>query len=361
MITNKFIEQNFPKGKLTIVAARPAMGKTSLITSLAISVANIGYNSLFFSLEMTEAQLIRRMKLQLDEEQYNKIDGMIYIDDTPSVKLSEIRKRLEQLSVDYIFLDFIQLINGETNGERDEELTHIIKTLKQIAKEFNIPVIATSQLSRYAGVRGELPPDFGSRPNLHNLHIPNEVLNDVNIIFIHRLDYYRKYLNSEIRMDGKVEFITYNGSDMVITPLRFIHQKTEFTEWVTWENMKEEILNTNHWLISLDKADIEYFQENNQENIMVFDSSTNDTSENRLDRLVYSLKDQIRSVTTCTKKMLVIIQNPVSAPLTMNEMDSGKKLLELDPNEDDYKDITIWWGVSVRNDTTTRIMCAIQL
>ena len=367
MINKEFIEHNFSKGKLTIIGSRPAMGKTSLITSIAVSLANNGYNSIFFSAEMSEIHLIKRIKLQIGEEQYDKIYGMIYIDDTPSVRLSEIRKRLEQLSVDYIFFDYIQLLNGETENGRTEEIAHIIQTLKQIAKEFNLAIIATSQLRRSTFVRygngtGELPSDYGCRPNMQYLNIPVEVLNDVNIFFIHRPDYYKnyEYYNSGKRIEGKVEFIKYRDSDMTITPLYFNSQTTDFSEWLNWERIKEEILNTNNWLINLDRTDIEYFEEDNPECIKVVEASTCDTSEDRFERLIDSLKSKICELTPCTNKMLVIIQAPVSAPITMCEIESGKKLLELYPNKDDYKDIIIWWGVTTRNDTTTRILCAIQ-
>ena len=65
MINKEFIEHNFSKGKLTIIGSRPAMGKTSLITSIAVSLANNGYNSIFFSAEMCEIHLIKRIKLQI--------------------------------------------------------------------------------------------------------------------------------------------------------------------------------------------------------------------------------------------------------------------------------------------------------
>lgn len=94
MISQEFITQNFPQGEVTIVGGHPTMGKSSLATSLALSLANIGKKSIFFSLEMSKEQLIKRMKKQVGDEYYASNDAKIIINDTPSTKLSEIQEQL---------------------------------------------------------------------------------------------------------------------------------------------------------------------------------------------------------------------------------------------------------------------------
>lgn len=96
MISQEFITQNFPQGEVTIVGGHPAIGKSSLATSLALSLANIGKKSIFFSLEMSKEQLIKRMKKQVGDEYYASNDAKIIINDTPSTKLSEIQEQLYQ-------------------------------------------------------------------------------------------------------------------------------------------------------------------------------------------------------------------------------------------------------------------------
>ena len=148
MIDIDFIRKNFPKGQLTIVGARPAMGKSSFAISLALSLAKVEINSIYFSLEMSEKQFVRRAIKQISESQYKKIEGEIYIDDTPCIMLSEMQKVLDSLSVDYVFIDYIHLIKDEGGRSRKKELSHIVNTLKQFALDYDVAVIALSQIKR---------------------------------------------------------------------------------------------------------------------------------------------------------------------------------------------------------------------
>lgn len=96
MISQEFIMQNFPQGKVTIVGGRPAMGKSSFAASLALSLAQHGKKSVFFSLEMSKEQLIRRMKMQVGNENYVSSCAMIIINDTPAAKIPEIEEQLNK-------------------------------------------------------------------------------------------------------------------------------------------------------------------------------------------------------------------------------------------------------------------------
>ena len=107
MISQNFIESNFPKGKLTLVVGRPSIGKTSFAISLAISMAEQNQRVIYFSLEMTKEQLIKRIRLQNEQI---AIGESIVIDDISQTKPSYVRSQLETKSIDYILIDYIQLI-----------------------------------------------------------------------------------------------------------------------------------------------------------------------------------------------------------------------------------------------------------
>ena len=110
MISQNFIESNFPKGKLTLVVGRPSIGKTSFAISLAISMAEQNQRVIYFSLEMTKEQLIKRIRLQNEQI---AIGENIVIDDISQAKPSYVRSQLETKSFDYILIDYIQLMEAD--------------------------------------------------------------------------------------------------------------------------------------------------------------------------------------------------------------------------------------------------------
>lgn len=146
MISKNFIESCFPKGELTLVGGCPGIGKTSFAVSLAISMAEQNQKVIYFSLEMTKEQLIKRITLQNEQI---VIEENIAICDTPFAKISDVRSQLETQSVDYIFIDYIQLMTAENQEHSGQEtVSSIICELKYLARELEIPVIALSQTSR---------------------------------------------------------------------------------------------------------------------------------------------------------------------------------------------------------------------
>ncbi|HPE83969.1 MAG: replicative DNA helicase [Aequorivita sp.] len=201
---------------LIIIAARPGMGKTALTLSMARNIA-VEYNIpvAFFSLEMSSVQLITRLissethlsseklrtgNLEKHEwEQLNvKVKGLekapLFIDDTPSLSIFDLRAKARRLSsqhgIKLIVVDYLQLMTAggsQKGGNREQEISTISRNLKALAKELNIPVIALSQLSRAVETRGG-----SKRPLLSDLRESGAIEQDADIVsFIYRPEYYK--------------------------------------------------------------------------------------------------------------------------------------------------------------------------
>ncbi|WP_152287221.1 replicative DNA helicase [Flavicella marina] len=199
---------------LIIIAARPGMGKTAFVISMAKNMAiDFNHPVALFSLEMSSVQLITRMissetgltseKLrkgnlepheweQLNVKVKNLTDAPIFIDDTPSLSIFDLRAKARRLAsqhgIKIIVIDYLQLMTagGATNGNREQEISTISRNLKALAKELNIPVIALSQLSRAVETRGG-----SKRPLLSDLRESGAIEQDADIVsFIFRPEYY---------------------------------------------------------------------------------------------------------------------------------------------------------------------------
>ncbi|MBO6607250.1 replicative DNA helicase [Psychroserpens sp.] len=201
---------------LIIVAARPGMGKTALTLTMARNMAvNSNIPVAFFSLEMSSVQLITRLissetglsseklrtgKLEKHEwEQLNvKVKTLekapLYIDDTPSLSIFDLRAKARRLASQYgikmIMIDYLQLMTAggsQKGGNREQEISMISRNLKALAKELNVPVIALSQLSRAVETRGG-----SKRPLLSDLRESGAIEQDADIVsFIYRPEYYK--------------------------------------------------------------------------------------------------------------------------------------------------------------------------
>lgn len=198
---------------LIILAARPAMGKTTLVTNLAYNIATIAKKSvLFFSLEMSKEQLVDRMLADasgvdswnirtgnLSDEDFGKLseamgemaEAPIFIDDTPGVSVLEMRTKARREAhnnpLGLIIIDYLQLMqgSGKHDGNRVQEVSEISRGLKLIARELNVPVIALSQLSRT--VENRTP----QIPQLADLRESGSIEQDADIVaFIYREEYY---------------------------------------------------------------------------------------------------------------------------------------------------------------------------
>ena len=148
MINSSFIQENFPKGKLSVVLGRPAAGKTSMAVSLAQALVSDGNHPIFFSMEMSKEMLVTRFAAHMGSEEPVVVWENTLVNDTPSLKVSDIREAINNVSVDFIIIDYLQLMTCEGCCSREEELGQIKSELKAIASERNIPIVLLSQMSR---------------------------------------------------------------------------------------------------------------------------------------------------------------------------------------------------------------------
>lgn len=206
------IFNGFRRGELTIIAARPAMGKTALGLNIMLNVAMTGASVAFFTLEMTSEEIgirclsnmasingnsIRRHRMTEPEwqrffasaEQYGRLP--LHIDETPAIDVATLRERARRIKTQYglrmIVVDYLQLAraSGKDVQCREQMVAAISRTLKAIAKELHIPVLALAQLNRGTETRVE------KRPVLSDLRDSGSIEQDAdNVLFIHREDYY---------------------------------------------------------------------------------------------------------------------------------------------------------------------------
>lgn len=218
---------------LVILAARPAMGKTAFSLSMAKNMAvDQRVPVAFFSLEMSKVQLVNRLisnvcevtgeklrsgKLapyeweQLDSNIKRLYGAPLFIDDTPSLSVFELRTKARRLKrehdIQVIMIDYLQLMNatGMSFNSRQEEVSTISRSLKGLAKELNIPILALSQLNR--GVESREGDD--KRPQLSDLRESGAIEQDADIVtFIHRPEYYHIYQDAQGHdLRGRAEII----------------------------------------------------------------------------------------------------------------------------------------------------------
>ncbi len=203
------------KSDLVLIAARPAMGKSAFAINIATNAALRAKTPvIIFSLEMSKEQVVSRIlsseamvdsnKIRtgkIEEDDWGKLAGSlgplseaeIYIDDTPGISITEIRAKCRKLKLEknigLVVIDYLQLIQGtgKRNSSREQEISEISRSLKILAKELDVPVIALSQLSRAAEAR----PDH--RPMLSDLRESGAIEQDADIVmFLYRDDYYNQ-------------------------------------------------------------------------------------------------------------------------------------------------------------------------
>ena len=226
----------FHDDELIILAARPGVGKTAFALNVAQFVGlKTDKTVAMFSLEMGAEQLVQRMLAseglidsqhlrtgQLTDEEWRKLvvaagsldNTSIYIDDTPGIKMSEIRAKARRLAKEkgnlgLIVIDYLQLIEGPRSESRQQEVSAISRQLKKLAKELHIPVIALSQLSRSVEQRQD------KRPVLSDIRESVSIEQDADIVaFLYRDDYYRDERDEDD--EGEVEAEEDNGEVEVI-------------------------------------------------------------------------------------------------------------------------------------------------
>ena len=239
----------FHGSELILIAARPAMGKTAFALNIATNAAiKANVPVAIFSLEMSKEQLVNRIMCsesmvdsnkvrtgKLEEDDWTKLAGSIgplseaeiYIDDTPGINIMEIRAKCRKLKLEknigMVVIDYLQLIQGtgKRNGSREQEISEISRSLKILAKELNVPVIALSQLSRAAEQR----PDH--RPMLSDLRESGAIEQDADIVmFLYRDDYYNQ--DSEKKDIAEVIIAKHRGGSTGTVELLWLGSYTKF-------------------------------------------------------------------------------------------------------------------------------------
>ncbi len=256
------ITSGFHENELIIIAARPAMGKTAFALNLAVNMAvNAKKTVALFNMEMGAEQLISRMLASVGQIEMNKLrtgrlehqdwkrvneaisrlaDTKMFIDDTPGMTASEIRAKCRRLAnsndgLDVVIIDYLQLISGSAKyvGQRQQEVSEISRSLKTMAMELNVPVIALAQLSRSVEGRED------KRPILSDLRESGSIEQDADIVaFLYRDDYY----NKESAIDenvSKSEFIIGKHRNGPTTTINLIFKRNTSSFF----NMEREVPN----------------------------------------------------------------------------------------------------------------------
>jgi replicative DNA helicase len=247
------------KSDLMYMAGRPAMGKTAMALTEVLELGKKGVPVAFFSLEMSSQQITFRlmsmlsgidgatlMKYRLDDEllktYYQYLDRLnslpIYVDDTPALSVIDLRAKVKRLQhkhqIEVVFVDYVQLMTSGSKAKgvsREQELSHISRNLKLIAKECNLPMIVLAQLSRGVESRSE------KRPLLSDLRESGSLEQDADIVtFLFRPEYYDMMRDERGNStEGLGEYIVakQRNGGIGIAPMRFhpsIMKYTDYTE-----------------------------------------------------------------------------------------------------------------------------------
>lgn len=257
------ITSGWQKSDLIIIAARPAMGKTAFVLSMAKNMA-VNYNVpvAMFSLEMSNVQLVNRLLMNVCEIEGEKIKNgrltkaewerleykvndllgaPLYVDDTPGLSVFELyskaRKLVREKGIKIIIIDYLQLMNanGSYFGSREQEVSIISRTLKGMAKELDIPVIALSQLNRSVEKRDSTNSVDGKVPQLSDLRESGAIEQDADMVcFIHRPDYYKMFndpkTGKDLRGLGEIIVAKHRNGAVDDVWLRFVAKYTRFQD-----------------------------------------------------------------------------------------------------------------------------------
>ena len=237
---------------LILVAARPSMGKTAFVLNIAQNVAfKENKTTAIFSLEMSKEQLVNRLfslESQVDSqslrtgnlkdsdwEKLIESAGIIgksnlIIDDTPGISISELRSKCRKYKLEHnlelIIIDYLQLMTGRDRSDsRQQEISDISRSLKQLARELNVPVIALSQLSRAVEQRPE------HRPMLSDLRESGAIEQDADVVmFIYRDDYYNK--DTELKNVAEIIIAKQRNGSIGTVNLTWLPNYTKFANYL---------------------------------------------------------------------------------------------------------------------------------
>lgn len=255
------ITSGWQRSDMIVLAARPGMGKTAFVLSMARNTA-VDYNKgvAVFSLEMSAVQLVKRLiasEARLSAEKLRKGDlkehefqqmhtrisklatAPIFIDDTPGLSIFDFRAKCRRLkaqhNIELIIIDYLQLMSakdGKGGGNREQEISTISRSIKEIAKELNVPIIALAQLSRSVEQRGG-----DKRPMLSDLRESGAIEQDADIVsFIYRPEYYGLVKDDDGNSNqgiGEIIIAKHRNGSLDRVRLRFV------AEYARFENLNE--------------------------------------------------------------------------------------------------------------------------
>jgi replicative DNA helicase len=259
------ITSGWQRSDMIVIAARPAMGKTAFVLSMARNTAvDYGKGVAIFSLEMSSVQLVKRLiasesrlsaeklrKGDLAEHEFQQLHTRIsklstaplYIDDTPGISVFDLRAKCRRLkmqyNIDMVIIDYLQLMTvggskggSKGAGNREQEISTISRSIKEIAKELNVPIIALSQLSRSVETRGG-----DKKPILSDLRESGAIEQDADIVsFIYRPEYYGLEVDESGESNkgvGEIIIAKHRNGGLGTVRLRFIG------EYARFENLNE--------------------------------------------------------------------------------------------------------------------------
>ncbi len=271
------VTSGFQKSDLVIIAARPGMGKTAFVLSVArnacLSNTETPRAVAIFSLEMSSKQLVTRMisaEAEIESEKLKKgtladhewqqlnskiaklSDAPIFIDDTPAISVFELRAKCRRLkqqnNIQMIIIDYLQLMRGDDsnnkNGNREQEVSYISRSLKALAKELDVPVLALAQLSRQSEKRGggaSTSPGTGTgRPILSDLRESGSIEQDADMVmFIYRPQYYKLTEwddGTPCADEAEIMVAKHRNGELHDVRLRFIGKYTKFADKTDFDN-----------------------------------------------------------------------------------------------------------------------------
>lgn len=250
------VTAGWQRSDMIVIAARPAMGKTAFVLSMARNTAvdhNMGVA--IFSLEMSSVQLVKRLiasetrisaeklrKGDLRDDEFQQLHTRIsklataplYIDDTPGISIFDLRAKCRRLKMQYdiqlVIIDYLQLMTAgasKGSGNREQEISSISRSIKEIAKELNVPIIALSQLSRSVEQRGG-----DKRPVLSDLRESGAIEQDADIVsFIYRPEYYGFLQDEDGNSNagvGEIIIAKHRNGALENVRLRFVKEYARF-------------------------------------------------------------------------------------------------------------------------------------
>jgi replicative DNA helicase len=258
------LTSGWQKSDMIVIAARPAMGKTAFVLSMARNIA-VDYNMgvALFSLEMSSVQLVKRLiasesrisaeklrKGDLAEHEFQQLHtrisklatAPIYIDDTAGLSVFDLRAKCRRLKSQYdiqiVIIDYLQLMTAggsKGSGNREQEISTISRSIKEIAKELNVPVIALSQLSRSVETRGG-----DKKPILSDLRESGAIEQDADIVsFLYRPEYYQILQNEAGESNlgvGEIIVAKHRNGATDSVRLRFIGEYARFDNFDSFDD-----------------------------------------------------------------------------------------------------------------------------